>query len=143
VCIAVGHVVVAGWRTDEVAIRAALSRSEGQHQLIYNKDALMVLPSTVNKALGVSLAAQLLGLTQDDLVGIGDAENDIDFLSVCRLSAAVANALPEVKARVHLVTRASHGEGVVELAGALLEYTLDWSVGDVQGASAKPEPAVV
>jgi hypothetical protein len=37
----------------------------------------------------------------ESVVGVGDAENDHAFLRLCGLSAAVANALPALKARTH------------------------------------------
>ncbi len=53
-------------------------------------------------------------------MGVGDAENDEDFLALCGYSAAVANALPKLKRKVDVVTSASYGEGVVELVKGLL-----------------------
>src|SRR5690606_40149515 len=45
----------------------------------------------------------------------GDAENDHAFMSACGASAAVANALPTLKAEADHVLAASHGAGVEEL----------------------------
>ena len=81
----------------------------------------MILPAGVNKASGVEAALHALGLSADQAVGIGDAENDIDFLAKCGLAVAVGNALPAVKARAQMVTRATHGAGVAELADWLLQ----------------------
>jgi hydroxymethylpyrimidine pyrophosphatase-like HAD family hydrolase len=53
-------------------------------------------------------------------VGIGDAENDYAFLSLCGLSVAVANAIPSLKERVQLVTSSDNGAGVVEVLQELL-----------------------
>jgi len=57
-------------------------------------------------------------------VGVGDAENDEDFLAVCGCSAAVANALPRLKRKVDVVTSARQGAGVVELVNHLLNGNL-------------------
>ena len=59
-------------------------------------------------------------MSPQDVVGVGDAENDMAFLSICGLSAAVANALPAVKESADLVTAADHGAGVAELIDGLL-----------------------
>jgi len=53
-------------------------------------------------------------------VGFGDAENDFAFLSLCGFSVAVANAIPSLKERVHLVTSGEDGAGVVEVLQKLL-----------------------
>ena len=52
-------------------------------QVIFNKDAVMVLPAGVNKATGLSAALKELDLSPHEVVGIGDAENDHAFLSLC------------------------------------------------------------
>ena len=61
-----------------------------------------------------------LALTPDQVVGVGDAENDHAFLSMCGLSVAVANALPAVKDTADLVTPGARGAGVTELIDRLL-----------------------
>ena len=66
-------------------------------QIIFNKGAVMVLPPGVNKASGLAAALEALQLSPVNVVGIGDAENDHAFLSLCGCSVAVANALDAVK----------------------------------------------
>jgi hypothetical protein len=61
-----------------------------------------------------------MGLSPHNAVGVGDAENDHAFLSLCECSAAVANALPTVKETADLTTRADHGAGVVELINEMV-----------------------
>jgi hydroxymethylpyrimidine pyrophosphatase-like HAD family hydrolase len=92
--------------------------------VIYNKDAVMVLPLGVSKATGLSAALAELALPESDVVGIGDAENDQAFLSKCGLSVAVANAIPEPKRRVDRVTVGEDGSGVVETIYKLLANEL-------------------
>ncbi len=92
-------------------------------QIILNKRSLMVLPQGVNKATGLMSALHELGVAPEDTVGVGDAENDEDFLALCGYSAAVANALPALKPKVDVVTSAGHGEGVAELVKRLLNGT--------------------
>jgi hypothetical protein len=55
-----------------------------------------------------------LHLSPVNVVGVGDAENDLAFLAVCGCSVAVANALDTVKAKVDIITRAPRGAGVTE-----------------------------
>ena len=89
-------------------------------QVIFNKGAVMVLPSGVNKATGLSAALAELGLSPHNAVGVGDAENDHAFLKLCECAVAVANALPSLKEQADLVTRGDHGAGVVELIDRML-----------------------
>src|SRR5437868_15012520 len=92
----------------------------------------MVLPSGVNKAFGLKAALKDLGLSPHNVVGIGDAENDHSFLSLCECSVAVANAIPSLKEQADYTTKAENGDGVIELIEQLLAddlKTLDQRVG--------------
>jgi hypothetical protein len=80
----------------------------------------MVLPPSVNKRSGLEAALAKLGLSAHNCVGVGDAENDHAFLSLCEFSVAVQNALPAVKDTADWVTDADHGAGVCQLIERLL-----------------------
>jgi hydroxymethylpyrimidine pyrophosphatase-like HAD family hydrolase len=122
--LSVGQSIVATWRPFESTVVEVIRGMGLELQIISNKDALMVLPSGVDKASGLQVALDELGLSPHSTVGVGDAENDDAFLAVCEFSAAVANALPALKERVDLVTAGSHGAGVEELINKLLSEDL-------------------
>jgi hypothetical protein len=119
-----GRVVFAAWRPHEVVILQAIQRLGLGLQIIFNKQAVMVLPSNINKATGLAAALERLKISPNQVVGIGDAENDHVFLNACGVSAAVDNALPALKEHCDLVMAADHGPGVVELIGRLLNDDL-------------------
>lgn len=116
----VGKVVFATWRPHEFVVLQIIQQLGIGYQIIFNKRAVMVLPSNVNKASGLLVALERLGISPDKVVGVGDAENDHAFLEVCGVAVAVDNALPALKERCDLVTRADHGKGVEELIAMLL-----------------------
>lgn len=118
--LSVGRVIVATLASMATAVRQALREQGIERQLIFNKGALMLLPPGVDKASGLATVLERLGVARQHVVGVGDAENDQAFLSLCGCSVAVANALPALKQRVALVTRAARGDGVVELIDAML-----------------------
>lgn len=118
--LSVGKAIVATWEPHEVTVFKTIHDMGLELQVIFNKGAVMVLPAGVNKATGLKRAVRELGLSLHEVVGVGDAENDHAFLSVCECSAAVANALPAVKEHVDLVTAADHGAGVTELIELIL-----------------------
>jgi haloacid dehalogenase-like hydrolase len=93
-------------------------------QAIPNKGALLVLPLSIDKASGLRAALVELRLQPKEVVGIGDAENDFVFLRMCGCSVAVANAIPELKQQVQLVTQGRNGAGVEELIQKLLASEL-------------------
>ncbi len=116
----VGKVIVATWEPHEAEVLAAIKELGLDLQVIFNKGAVMILPSGVNKATGLRAALAALGLDAAEVVGVGDAENDHAFLNICGWSVAVANALPSVREKVQHVTAAGHGDGVAELIDCLL-----------------------
>jgi hypothetical protein len=81
----------------------------------------MCLPPGVDKASGLAAALSALDVAAETVLGVGDAENDIAFLAVCGVSAAVANALPDVKGAADMVTPVDDGAGVAWLIDRLLE----------------------
>jgi 3-deoxy-D-manno-octulosonate 8-phosphate phosphatase (KDO 8-P phosphatase) len=54
-----------------------------------------------------------LGLEAGECAFVGDDLPDLPVMRSCGLAVAVANAIPEVKARAHYVTTASGGHGAV------------------------------
>ena len=122
--LSVGDVVVAGWRPDELKILETIRDLGLELQVIFNKDAVMVLPAGVNKMFGLQYALEEMKLSRHNVAGIGDAENDHAFLSCCECSAAVANAIPSLKEQVDLVTKSDHGAGAKEFIGRLIDDDL-------------------
>ena len=118
--LSVGAVIVATWQPNESIVLDAIRELGLELQIIFNKGAVMVLPSGVNKATGLAAALDELGLMPAQVVGAGDAENDHAFLALCGFSMAPANSLPSVKDAVDLVTDGARGAGVEELIDRLL-----------------------
>ncbi|MBL8795769.1 MAG: HAD-IIB family hydrolase [Planctomycetia bacterium] len=119
-----GRSIVATWRPHEVEALQAIQELGLELQVIFNKDAVMVLPTGVNKATGLTAVLGPLGLSPHEIVAVGDAENDHAFLSLCECSVAVANALPALKERADVVTVGDHGDGVIELIEQLIDNDL-------------------
>ncbi|HYE99838.1 MAG TPA: HAD-IIB family hydrolase [Planctomycetota bacterium] len=119
-----GKVIVATHRPFENAVLDVVQTLGLELQLIFNRDAVMILPSGVNKAKGLLEALGDLGLSPHNCVGVGDAENDHALLQRCELGVAVANALPALKAHADWVTKKPAGEGVVDLAEKLVKNDL-------------------
>jgi HAD superfamily hydrolase (TIGR01484 family) len=122
--LAVGRVVVATGEPNEALVLETIREMGLELQVIFNKGSVMVLPSGVNKASGLQAALRELSLSAHNVVGVGDAENDHAFLSVCECAAAVADALPTVTERADLVTKGGDGSGVMEVCARLLENDL-------------------
>jgi HAD superfamily hydrolase (TIGR01484 family) len=113
--LSVGRSVVATWTPNEGVVLDTIRELGLDWQLTFNKGAVMCLPPGVNKASGLAAALDELKLSPHNVVGIGDAENDLVFLSACGCSVAVANALEAVKENVDMQTTGDRGAGVAEL----------------------------
>jgi hydroxymethylpyrimidine pyrophosphatase-like HAD family hydrolase len=122
--LAFGRVIVATWRPQEHVILDVIRDLGLELQVIFNKGAIMVLPSGLNKATGLSAALKAMNLGPEQVAGIGDAENDHAFLKMCGCGVAVANALPMLKEDACFVTRGDHGAGVSELIDELIDSDL-------------------
>ncbi len=118
--LAVGRAILATREPYEVTVIEAIRELGLELHVIFNKGAVMVLPSGINKGTGLRRALDELGLSHHGLAGIGDAENDHALLGACECGVAVANALPALKQRADLVTRQEHGAGVAELIQRIL-----------------------
>jgi HAD superfamily hydrolase (TIGR01484 family) len=122
--VSTGNVIVATWEPYETLALEVIREMGLELQVSFNKGAVMILPSGINKTVGLSLALAELDVSPDNVVGVGDAENDQSFLSICGYSVAVSNALDAVKKRVDWVTPYSHGAGVQELIEILITTDL-------------------
>lgn len=122
--LSVGKVIVATWRPYETIVIEVIRELGLQLQVIFNKDAVMVLPEGINKASGLNAALNELNISPDNVVGVGDAENDYALLRCCGCGVAVANALPMLKECADLVTNGSRGAGVIELIDKLIASDL-------------------
>jgi len=122
--VSVGHAIVATWEPHEQTVLQTIRDLRLELQVIFNKGAVMVLPTGVNKASGLVRGLEQLKLSAHNTVGVGDAENDQAFLAMCECAVAVSNALDSVKLRADWVTQGDHGTGVVELIDQLIATDL-------------------
>lgn len=118
--ISVGRAVIATTEPYHHVVLDIIHELGLELQLSFNKGAVMVLPSGVNKAVGLLAALRQIHASPTATVAVGDAENDHAFLGISGCGVAVANALPSLKSRANLITRGTHGDGVVEIIEELI-----------------------
>ena len=118
--LSVGASIVSTVKPNDAVVLRVIRDLGLEMQVVYNREAVMVLPSGVNKGTGLRAALAELGLSAHNAVAVGDAENDHALLSVCECRAAVANAIPTLKERADLVTSDPAGKGVEQLIDKLL-----------------------
>ncbi len=96
------------------AALAAIRETGLERTLVFNRRSLMLLPGGVTKGSGLQAALAAMELSPHNTVGIGDAENDHAFLALCEFAVAVADAVPALRERAEVVTRAPGPSGAVE-----------------------------
>lgn len=122
--LSVGRSIIATWEPYQTVALDAIRALGLEHHVVFNKGAVMILPSGVNKATGLVAALAELKLSPHNVVGVGDAENDHALLSLCECAVSVANAVPLLKQHSDLVTSGKSSAGVVELIDRMLASDL-------------------
>jgi hydroxymethylpyrimidine pyrophosphatase-like HAD family hydrolase len=135
----VGLSIVATLEPYEHAVLSIIRDLGLEWHVIFNKGSVMVLPSGVNKASGLSAALEEIGMAPDRVVAVGDAENDHALLRFCGCAAAVANALPALKASADVVLSGQAGAGVIELIDRMMDDDLKGI--PLRPAAHQPRPA--
>lgn len=74
----------------------------------------------VSKASGIRFMSKYLGIPKEDIMAIGDSENDIEMLKEAGLGIAMGNALDEVVAVADDVTTSNNEDGVAKAIGKYL-----------------------
>jgi Cof subfamily protein (haloacid dehalogenase superfamily) len=77
-----------------------------------------VTRSGVDKGTGVAWAAGRLGIAPEDLLVVGDGDNDVPMFRVAGTAVAMGQAPDHVIAAAHLVTGSVEDDGLAQLLGA-------------------------
>lgn len=80
-----------------------------------SRTAVDVAPPGLDKAAGLKYVLDVLEIRQEGVLGIGDAQADIEWLAIVGTSACPANATDDVKAFVDYVADAQESRGVREI----------------------------
>ena len=108
---------IASYRTiDENIIKNILAKSKEDFDVeVYDTQfAIHITDNKVNKGSSLKIVAKKHGFAVDEILAIGDSENDMEFLSVCGLKVAVANANENLKEIADYVCENKYGDGVKE-----------------------------
>lgn len=83
--------------------------------------SLDINPPGVSKAAGVQALADAMGLTLDEVMVAGDADNDFEMLEMGAFSVVPENGLPAAKERAGYVTASNDANGI---AAAIEKFVL-------------------
>lgn len=77
-------------------------------------DMLEIIPVDCSKGKGVALLLENLGIHPDDVMAIGDGENDIEMLKLVGWGVAMGNSAPQTLAVADALVASNNEDGVVE-----------------------------
>jgi hypothetical protein len=116
-----GAVVVATWDAHVPELIQVIRETGADLQLVFNRAAVMLLPSGINKAVGTQRALDELGRSPRNLVAFGDAENDLPLFALAELAVAARGSVPAVAAVADDRLRLPGAAGVADWVGGLLQ----------------------
>ena len=122
--LSVGRSIVATVHPHETIALQAIRDLGLELNLVFNKGAVMILPTSMNKASGLAAALADLGLSPRNVAAIGDAENDHALLRASEFGVAVANAVPTLMQEADRTSRYENGRAVIELVDDLIAHDL-------------------
>lgn len=107
-------------------ILAIPSAIREKYEVIKTRNNLLeFMPKGITKAYGIELLARDLGITIDEVMAIGDEENDLPMIRYAGLGVAMANAVPLIKEAADVVTDSNEADGV---ATVIEKYVLKGGV---------------
>lgn len=77
-----------------------------------NRPAVMIVPRGTSKETGLRTGLKRVGVAPEDVIAVGDDENDFALFEVAGLCVAVGNAIDAVKCAADVVLDRPNGEGV-------------------------------
>lgn len=86
---------------------------EGTQCVISAPYLVEFLDEEIDKGKGMDILASYLNVPQQNVMCVGDQENDMPMLKYAGLSVVMANGAPHVKELAHYVTKSDNNEGGV------------------------------
>ena len=74
-----------------------------------------ILPAGASKGTGLHKLAEILGVSPDKTIAVGDNENDISMIREAKIGIAVGNALDSVKAVADVVTVTNNQHAIAKI----------------------------
>ncbi|XP_039848981.1 endoribonuclease YBEY, chloroplastic-like [Panicum virgatum] len=89
------------------------------HVVQAQPDMLELVPPATSKGNGVQILLNHLSISPDEVMAIGDGENDIEMLQLASLGVALANGSEKTKAVANVIGATNDEDGVAQ---AIYEY---------------------
>jgi Cof subfamily protein (haloacid dehalogenase superfamily) len=81
-----------------------------------------ILPLGMSKGAGLKLLIEDMNVAPENVMALGDGDNDIEMIQLAGIGVAMANAMPRVKEVADYITASNDEDGVAQ---AIERYVLD------------------
>lgn len=86
---------------------------------------LEMVPEGIDKAKGLSILLNKIGVKREELIAFGDGYNDISMIEFAGMGVAMENAAKEIKNAADFVTRSNNDDGIVYALEKFIPRLLD------------------
>lgn len=83
----------------------------------YDERSIDIMPQSCTKVQGARIMSEIMGISMEDIMAIGDNENDIEMIREAGIGVAVSNGTDRLKRTADYVTVESGVDGVTEAIG--------------------------
>lgn len=103
-------------------VRTEIQKISGIEIVSSSKHNIEITSKGVTKGMAVETLAAYYGMCKDEIIAIGDSENDISMIEFAGMGIAMGNAIERVKRKSNFITETNDNEGV---AKAINKFILD------------------
>lgn len=94
----------------------------GKYMICFSEPTFLeIMPKGINKGVGILKLAKVYGAGAENIMAIGDSQNDIDMLKAAGFPVVMANAADEIKQYANYITLTNDEDGV---AAAVEKFVL-------------------
>ena len=86
------------------------------------KFLIEIMPNGINKGTAVKFVADKLGIPMDDVICVGDSDNDLSMIQVAGLGVATENALDRVKVHADYIAPSCNDSPIADI---IQKYCMD------------------
>lgn len=97
-----------------------VSERLGDYEVSCSKFAIHINPPGSTKSSGVERLLEIHGVSWDEVLAVGDSENDIDMLARAGIGCLVGDVPEDMRSGVRCVSRRRAGEGFIEIVESVL-----------------------
>lgn len=93
---------------------AEINQLPGIHITRSAENNFEIMPEGINKGLALQELTQVMGITMDEVMAIGDSDNDSDMLRIAGMPVVMGNGDEAVKKLAKYVTDTNDNDGVAK-----------------------------